>query len=34
MKKDSRLLAENGGPVTLTKDWAHYYGICEKPTVK
>ena len=23
-KKDSRLLAENGGPVALTKDWAHY----------
>ena len=23
-KKDSRLLAENGAPVALTKDWAHY----------
>ena len=23
-KKDSRLLAENGGPVALTKDWAYY----------
>ena len=23
-KKDSRMLAENGGHVLLTKDWAHY----------
>ena len=23
-KKDSRMLAENGGHVVFTKDWAHY----------
>ena len=27
-KKDSRLLAENGGPVALIKDWAHYLLVC------
>ena len=38
-KKDSRLLAENGGPVALTNDWAHCLLVLmgmpkEKPTVK
>ena len=27
-KKDSRMLAENGGHVLLTKDWAHYLLLC------
>ena len=27
-KKDRRLLAENGGPVVLTGDWASYLLVC------
>ena len=27
-KKDSRMLAENGGYVVFTKDWAHYLLLC------
>ena len=38
-KKDSGLLAENGGPVALTNEWAHYLlvhmgNVKGKPTVK